>query len=39
VRNFLDNHIVPRIGQWQQEAAEGKRVSFMSDLKALAREE
>jgi len=39
VRDFLDDHIVPRIGQWQQEAAEGKRVSFMSDLKALAREE
>lgn len=39
VREFLDDHIVPRIGQWQEEAGDGKRVSFMADLKALAREE
>lgn len=39
VRDFLDNHIVPRIAQWQQEAVDGKRVSFMADLKSLAREE
>lgn len=39
VRDFLDNHIVPRIAQWQQEAGDGQRVSFMADLKALAREE
>lgn len=39
VRDFLDSHIVPRIAQWQQEAGDGQRVSFMADLKALAREE
>ncbi|MFO7704481.1 MAG: acyl-CoA dehydrogenase family protein [Halopseudomonas sp.] len=40
VRDFLDSHIVPRIAAWQQEVAGGRYpVSFMADLKALAREE
>ena len=40
VRGFLDQHIVPRLGEWQREVAAGVfPVSFMADLKALAREE
>lgn len=40
VRGFLDKHIVPRLGEWQREVAAGSYpVSFMDDLKALAREE
>ncbi len=38
--NFMDQYIVPRIGAWQQEVAAGiYPVSFMEDLKALARAE
>src|SRR5690554_2973505 len=38
--DFMDQHIVPRIGAWQQEVAAGVYpVSFMEDLKALARSE
>lgn len=37
---FMDQHIVPRIGAWQQDVAAGiYPVSFMDDLKALARAE
>lgn len=37
---FMDQHIVPRISAWQQEVAAGiYPVSFMEDLKALARAE
>ena len=40
VRNFLDQHIVPRLGEWQREVAAGSfPVSFMADLKTLAKEE
>ena len=40
LRDFLDTHIVPRIGAWQHEVAAGQYpVSFMADLKALAKEE
>ena len=40
VRGFLDQHIVPRLGQWQREVADGAfPVSFMADLKALAKAE
>lgn len=40
VRDFLDQHIVPRLGEWQREVAAGSfPVSFMDDLKVLAREE
>ncbi len=40
VRTFLDDHIVPRIGQWRDEVHAGKYpVSFMDDLKALAKSE
>lgn len=40
LNNFMDAHIVPRISQWQQEVSAGiYPVSFMEDLKALAKEE
>jgi len=40
VRDFLDDHIVPRIRQWRDEVHAGQYpVSFMEDLKALARSE
>ncbi len=40
VRNFLDDHIVPRIREWNDEVHVGKfPVSFMEDLKELAKSE
>ncbi len=40
VRNFLDEHIVPRIAQYNQEAGAGHYpISFMKDLRALAKSE
>ena len=40
LRDFMDDHIMPRIAQWYQEVHAGTYpVSFMEDLKALAREE
>jgi acyl-CoA dehydrogenase len=40
VRNFMDTHIVPRHGQWLEEVHRGQfPVSFMADLKALAKSE
>lgn len=37
---FMEDHIVPRIGQWNDETHAGKiPVSFMEDLKALAKSE
>lgn len=40
VNSFMDNHIVPRIRQYNEEVHEGKYpVSFMEDLKALAKSE
>lgn len=40
VRGFLDQHIVPRLAEWRREVAAGQfPVSFMGDLKALAKEE
>ncbi len=40
VRSFLDDHIVPRLAQWQREVAAGNYpVSFMEDLKTLAKAE
>lgn len=40
LRAFMDQYIVPRIGAWQEEVAAGQYpVSFMGDLKALARSE
>lgn len=40
VRNFLDDHIVPRIRPWSDEVHRGAYpVSFMEDLKALAKSE
>ena len=38
VRDFMDDHIVPRIRQWHEEVHVGQfPVSFMEDLKALAK--
>ena len=40
LHDFMDDHILPRIGQWQEEVHGGRYpVSFMADLKSLAREE
>jgi acyl-CoA dehydrogenase len=40
VRNFMDDYIVPRIKQWNDEVHAGNYpVSFMEDLKALARDQ
>ena len=40
LRNFIDAHIVPRIGAWHAAVAAGQfPVPFMADLKALARAE
>jgi acyl-CoA dehydrogenase len=40
VRGFMDDHIVPRVRQWHDEVHHGQfPVSFMDDLKALARSE
>ncbi|MCC0020126.1 MAG: acyl-CoA dehydrogenase family protein [Nitratireductor sp.] len=40
LRDFMDTHIVPRHRQWLKETSEERYpVSFMDDLKALAREE
>ena len=38
--DFMDQHIVPRIGAWQQEVAAGVYpVSFMEDLKSKVDKE
>ncbi|GAB4351216.1 MAG: acyl-CoA dehydrogenase family protein [Gammaproteobacteria bacterium] len=40
VRDFMDDHIVPRIGEWHREVKRGNfPPPFMEDLKALARSE
>jgi acyl-CoA dehydrogenase len=40
VRIFMDDHIVPRAGEWHKEVDEGRfPVSFLEDLKALAKSE
>jgi acyl-CoA dehydrogenase len=40
LRNFMDAHVVPRIGAWHQAVGAGQfPVPFMADLKALARSE
>ncbi|MCX7171371.1 MAG: acyl-CoA dehydrogenase family protein [Proteobacteria bacterium] len=40
VRNFMDDHILPRVRQYNEEVHGGiYPVSFMEDLKALARSE
>lgn len=40
VRNFMDDYIVPRVRQWNDEVAAGHYpVSFMDDLKSLAKDE
>jgi acyl-CoA dehydrogenase len=37
---FMDSYILPRLGAWRAEVAAGRYpVSFMEDLKALARDE
>ena len=39
LQDFIDAHVVPRHAQWLAEAQGGLPVSFMADLKALARSE
>ncbi len=40
VRDFMDDHIVPRIGAWQREVERGRYPpAFLDELKALARAE
>lgn len=40
LRNFMDDHVLPRNGQWHKEVHEGiYPVSFMNDLKNLAKSE
>jgi acyl-CoA dehydrogenase len=40
LRDFMEDYVEPRIGQWRQEVHAGQfPVSFMEDLKALARDE
>mgnify|MGYP001822672433 CR=1 FL=1 len=40
LQDFMDDHIVPRIRPWAEEIRSGSfPVSFMEDLKALAKEE
>jgi acyl-CoA dehydrogenase len=40
LREFMEDHVEPRMSQWRQEVRAGTYpVSFMADLKALAREE
>ena len=41
VQDFMDDHIIPRIGQYHEEVVMGGASipSFMEDLKALAKEE
>ncbi|MDH0895287.1 MULTISPECIES: acyl-CoA dehydrogenase family protein [unclassified Pseudomonas] len=40
LQDFMDTHLVPRHGQWLAETRDGRLpVSFMDDLKALARSE
>lgn len=37
---FMDSYILPRLGAWRSEVSSGRYpVSFMEDLKALARDE
>jgi acyl-CoA dehydrogenase len=37
---FMEDHVIPRHGQWLSEVHAGVHpISFMDDLKALAREE
>lgn len=40
VRSFMDDHVLPRLRQYDEEVARGSfPVSFMDDLKALAKAE
>ncbi|MDQ2095527.1 acyl-CoA dehydrogenase family protein [Rhodalgimonas zhirmunskyi] len=40
VRDFMDAHVIPRHAQFKEEEARGTfEISFMDDLKALAKEE
>ena len=40
VTDFFEDHILPRNGQWHEEVEQGNfPVSFMADLKALAKSE
>lgn len=40
LENFMEDHVVPRVGQWKDEVHNGQfPVSFMEDLKNLAKAE
>jgi acyl-CoA dehydrogenase len=39
LQNFMDDHVIPRIGLWQQAEAGQTYPDFMEDLKALAKSE
>ena len=40
LKDFMDTHLVPRHRQWLEESQAGRYpISFMTDLKALAKEE
>ena len=40
IRDFMDDHVIPRHAQFKREEAEGRfHISFMDDLKALAQAE
>ncbi len=39
LQDFMDDHVIPRIGEWQQAEAAQIYPPFMEDLKALARSE
>lgn len=40
LRDFMEDHVVPRHRQWLEEVAQDRYpISFMDDLKALAKEE
>ena len=39
LQDFMDDHVIPRIGEWQQCEAAGVAAPFMEDLKALAKSE
>ncbi|HTN64866.1 MAG TPA: acyl-CoA dehydrogenase family protein, partial [Burkholderiaceae bacterium] len=39
LQDFMDDHVIPRIGEWQRCEARGNHPPFMEDLKALAKSE
>lgn len=39
LQDFMDDHVIPRIGEWQRCEAAGVAAPFIEDLKALAKSE